>query len=342
MSHTPDNITNKINTESKKINYTELYGREIGFTTLAIIITIIISMYFIILIKFKTYHKAWKDNENNIRCNPIYMPFSKYISSGPLFEKPISGSENMKSCVNNISANFSSDYNSDFKGVFTNIEKFYNMIIDSITQIGVLFQTLKRSFQRLIQVIMNRFSILSNVIKSIANRIFNMFSIFPDIFMIFWSILLEFVNIMKYALVYLVNLLYKCIIGPIASLVTTISTWAILLIVFFLIALYLMLASIPFGPWPFFLGATVIFAILMVVLIPISFYLRFLFIILMTVINLINKKVMQFIDSIDTGINIDTARFDAMRSAYIIKKEYEGGNNLFSSPSFDECKKLFK
>tara|TARA_B100000787_G_scaffold161547_5_gene141491 strand:+ start:6363 stop:7394 length:1032 start_codon:yes stop_codon:yes gene_type:complete len=337
-----DTIINKINIESKKIKYTELYGNDIIFTTVAIVITIIISIYFIILINFKKYHKAWKDNENNIRCNPVFMPFSKYISTGPLFGNPISGSENLNYCVNNISVNVSADYSTDFTGVFKNIDIFYNLITDSIITLKLMFASLIRLFAEVTKVMMKRFNILSSIITSLIDKVIITFNIFPTIFMVVWNIVLEFINIIKYILICLVNLLYKCVLGPVASLVEMLTIWGVLIIVFMLISLLMMFSSMPFGPWPFFLGATILFAVLMVILMPISYFIKVLFIILLTIINKINEKVLTFLLGIDTGMYINTVKYDNMRSAYIIKKENEGRKNLFSPPNFDDCKKIFK
>tara|TARA_Y100000389_G_C17465510_1_gene525145 strand:- start:2666 stop:3703 length:1038 start_codon:yes stop_codon:yes gene_type:complete len=338
----PTNILNKINNESKKIKYTELYGNDILFTTIAIIITIIISIYFIILINFKKYHKAWYDDKNNIRCNPVFMPFSKYISTGPLFGKPISGSENLKFCVDKISVNVSNDYDTGFTGIFKNLDNYYNLLIDAVTTVGLLLSGVQRIFFELIKLIMNRFKILSHVITTFIQKVMMTFSIFPLLFSIIWNILLEFINIIKYILIYLVNLLYKCVLGPVASLVETISIWSILLIVFLVYSLLLFFSNLIFGIWPFFLGATIIFAILIVILVPVSLYVKFLFLILLTIINKINEKVINFLDLIDTGIDTNQPRFNSMRANYIDKKQGEGRRNLFSTPSFDDCKKIFK
>lgn len=335
------NILNKINNESKKIKYTELYGNDILFTLTAIIITIIIAIYFVILINFKKYHKAWYDNENNIRCNPVYMPFSKFISTGPLFGKPISGSENLKSCVDNISVNISNDYDTGFTGIFKNLDNYFSLLTDAVSTVGLLLASVQRIFFKLIELIMNRFKILSHVITTFVQKVMMTLSIFPTLFITIWNILLEFINVIKYILIYLVNLLYKCVLGPVASLVETITIWCILLIVFLVYALLLFFSSLIFGPWPFFLGAAIIFAILIVILVPVSLYVNLLFLILITIINKINEKVIDFLDLIDTGIDTNQSRFNSMRSNYIDKKEGEGRRNLFSTPSFDDCKKIF-
>ena len=331
-----------VNNESKKIKYTELYGNDIIFTILAIIITIIISIYFIILINFKKYHKAWKDNENNIRCNPVFMPFSKYISTGSLFGKPISGSENLKFCVDQISVNVSSDYGTGFNGMFKNLSNYYELLINAVTTLGLLLASIKRLFFELIKLIMNRFKMLSHAITTFVLKVMMSFSVFPLLFMILWNILLEFINVIKYILIYLVNLLYKCVLGPVVSLIETMIVWCVLLVVFLVYALLLLFSSIPFGPWPFFLGATILFAVLMVILIPITLYVKILSIILLTIINKVNEKVQGFLTILDTGIDTNQQRFNAMRSRYLDNKKSEGRRNLFSLPSFDECKKIFE
>ena len=335
-------ILNKINSESKKIKYTELYGNDILITLTAIIITIIISVYFIILINFKKYHKAWNDNENNIRCNPIYMPFSKYISTGPLFQKPISGSENLKYCIDNISKDISHDYDDGFTGIFKNLNDYYNLITDAISTIGLLLGTIKRLFLVLINVIMNRIGILSDTIITVIQKVMLTFTIFPFIFSVIWNVILGFINLIKYVLIYLVNLLYVCVLGPVARLVQTMTIWNILLIVLFLISILLFFAGLyPFGPWPFFLAASILLAVLAVILIPITLYVKLLFAILFKVVLVINKKVLAFVNLIDTGMNIDQGRYNRRRSNYIDKKENEGITKLFSTPSFNDCKQIF-
>tara|TARA_B100000614_G_scaffold261387_1_gene290826 strand:+ start:642 stop:1682 length:1041 start_codon:yes stop_codon:yes gene_type:complete len=345
MTDIKHEILNKINSESKKITYTELYGNDVLFTLTAIIITIIISVYFIILINFKKYHKAWNDNENNIRCNPIYMPFSKYISTGPLFNKPISGSENLKYCIDNISKDISHDYDYDngFTGIFKNLNSYYSLITDAISTIGLLLTTIKRLFLVLINVIMNRIGILSDTIITVIQKVMLTFTIFPFIFSVIWNVILGFINLIKYVLIYLVNLLYICVLGPIARLIQTMSIWNILLIVFFLIAILLFFGSLyPFGPWPFYLAASILLAVLAVILIPITLYVKLLFAIIFKVVLVVNAKVLAFVNLIDTGIPIDQGKYNRRRSNYIDKKEYEGSQKLFSTPSFNDCKQIFK
>tara|TARA_Y100001935_G_C17292722_1_gene504374 strand:- start:86 stop:1132 length:1047 start_codon:yes stop_codon:yes gene_type:complete len=337
-----NNILNNINNESKKIKYTELYGSDVLFTIIAVIITIAISIYFIILINFKKYHKAWKDNENNIRCNPIYMPFSRYISSGPLFSNPISSSENFKYCVDGISTNITGEYNTDFTSIFSNVENLYNFITDSMTTLVTVLAAIKELFMQLVKTILGRFVMLSDIMTELITKAFTAIQIFPALFSVFWSVLLQFVTVIKYIMIYLINLLYKCILGPVGSLVGLTDVWSSLLIIFFIIANLYFWLNLPFGGWQVFLAALILFAVLIAILFPIVFFVKYLFIILFTIITKINQKVMQFIYKIDTGIYIHTPKFDAMRTAYLSEKEEESRRNLFSPPSFDDCKNLFK
>lgn len=335
-------ILNKINTESKKIQYTELYGNDILFTIIAIIITIIITIYFVILINFKKYHKAWKDNENNIRCNPVFMPFSKYISSGPLFGNAISGSENLKFCVDNISGNVSSDYSADFTGVFKYIDGFYNLITDSIITLKLMLATLLGIFMQITKIVMKKFNILSDTITTLIHKTLSTFNIFPFIFLIIFNIIISLINVIKYILICLINLLYRCVLGPVASLVQLLSIWGVLLIVLFLISFFLMLGNLPFGIWPVYLALTILCGVLIALLVPVSAFTSLLFIILLTIINKLNEKVMGFLDGLETGLYINHNRHDYMRSSYINKKENEASDNLFSPPNFNDCKKVFE
>jgi len=334
-------IIDKINTESKKIKYTELYGNDIIFTTIAIIITIIITIYFIVLINFKKYHKAWKENENNIRCNPVFMPFSKYISTGSLFGTPISGSENLKYCVDNISVNVSGDYSADFTGVFKNMTNMYGLIENSITILKQLVSSLIELFKEIINVVLRKMGIISMIISSLINTVITVFDFFPIIFSVAVNVVFELINVIKYILICVVNLTYKCVLGPVASLVQLLTVWGTLLMVLLLISLLFMFSNIPFGIWPFYLGVTILAGVLMALLMPISLLTNVLFIALFGIITKINMAVMGFIDGIDTGEYINHNIYDSMRRDYITRKKTEAGNNLFSPPNFDDCKKIF-
>ena len=341
MANNDSTIISKINAEYKKIQYTELYGNDIIFTTIAVIITIIIAIYFIILINFKKYHKAWKDNENNIRCNPVYMPFSKYISTGSLFGTPISGSENLKYCVDNISVNVSGDYSADFTGVFKNMADMYSLIENSITILKQLVSSLIELFKEIINVVLRKMGMLSIIISSLINTVITVFNLFPVIFSVVVNIVFELINVIKYILICVVNLTYKCVLGPVAGLVQLLTVWGTMLMVLLLISILFMFSNIPFGIWPFYLGVTILAGVLMAILMPISLLTNVLFIALFTIITKVNTSVMGFIDGLDTGEYINHNRIDSMRRDYITRKKTEAGNNLFSPPNFDDCKKIF-
>jgi len=337
-----NNIINTINSESEKVKFSELYGNDIVFTILALIITFFITLYFIILINFKKYHKAWKENENNIRCQPIFMPFSKYISEGPLFNKPISGSENFKYCVDKMSGNISQDYSNDFTGIRKYIDNFYRLIVDSIISVKLLLNIVLQFFYELIKNILSRFVFLTKIIKNIITRALNSLNIISMLFKVFWTLVIHLITLIKYILIYLINLLYLCILGPVGRLIMLITTWVVIVAVVYIIMFFFFLINIPLGGWPFFLGATLLMASLLVIIAPVTVFINLLFLALVNVITRLNSAVMNLIDMLDIGITPDYDRYEEQQRTYLINQRLEAIKNPFEAPSFDRCLDKFK
>ena len=337
-----NNIINTINSESEKVKFSELYGNDIVFTILALIITFFITLYFIILINFKKYHKAWKENENNIRCQPIFMPFSKYISEGPLFNKPISGSENFKYCVDKMSGNISQDYSNDFTGIRKYIDNFYRLIVDSIISVKLLLNIVLQFFYELIKNILSRFVFLTKIIKNIITRALNSLNIISMLFKVFWTLVIHLITLIKYILIYLINLLYLCILGPVGRLIMLITTWVVIVAVVYIIMFFFFLINIPFGGWPFFLGAALLMASLLVIIAPVTVFINLLFLALVNVITRLNSAVMNLIDMLDIGITPEHDRYEEQRRVFLINQRLEAIKNPFEAPSFDKCLDKFK
>lgn len=337
------NILNIINSESEKINFSELYGNDIFFTVLALLTTFFIVLYFVILINFKKYHKAWKDNENNIRCQPMFMPFSKYISEGPLFSKPISGEENLKYCIDKISVNISKDYDSDFTGIMKYINVLYETLTNSIITLKLILTSVFKFFYELIKKIFERFKILKDIISLLADRILLSLDVFKNIFVAIWKVVVHLVDLIKFILIYAINLLYKCILGPLARLIMLISIWTTIATIVYVIMFILFLVNIPFGGWPFFLAASIIMAALLVTIIPTTILINFFFLLLVKAVIGLTNLIMDFIDLIDIGgATPDYQRYRRQRVDYLNRERMNASINPTELPKFNDCIDTFK
>ena len=136
------------------------------------------------------------------------MPFSKYISEGPLFSKPITASENFKYCVDKITGNVSLNYSKDFTGIEKIINDFYNLIKNSIITVKLLLRSILEFFYELINIILRRFNLLNTIIKDTLTRAFNSLNILGLVFSIFWKLMEHLISLIKFVIVYLINLLY--------------------------------------------------------------------------------------------------------------------------------------
>lgn len=270
------------------------------------------------------------------------MPFSKYISEGPLFNKPISGSENLKYCVDKISGNISQDYSNDFTGIRKYIDNFYRLIVDSIITVKILLKTVLEFFYELIKIILSRFVLLNTIISDIIKRAFNSLNMLNTLFKVFWTVIIHLISLIKYILIYLINLLYLCILGPIGRLIMLITTWVVIIVVVYVIMLLFFLINLPFGGWPFFLGAALVMASLLIIIAPVTVFINLLFLVLVNVITRLNSAAMNLIEMLDIGITPDHDRFQEQRRTYLINQRLEAIKNPFEAPSFDKCLDQFK
>lgn len=241
MSGEKDNINN-INNFFDNLTFYDKYQNDIWIAIIVILITVSISLYYL----FFNYLKSQKNNYEEQKCNPLFMPFVSIIKNDTFDGKFVA--ENMKSCFNKLNFDVGLDLTSPIKFIMGLLRGIFYIIITLLLGILNFILYIFSMILKIILWIFQRFQLLlmeSNIgfigILEFTNKLLAMLTT------IFYSLILA-VDMIRYsfqimALAVLGALVIPSIIAFVIALVATIVTYILAWIFKVLSGLFYALAA---------------------------------------------------------------------------------------------------
>lgn len=241
MPEEKDNINN-INNFFDNLTFYDKYQNDIWIAIIVILITVSISFYYL----FFNYLKSQKNNYEEQRCNPLFMPFVSIIKNDTFDDKFVA--DNMKSCFNKWNFDVGLDLTSPIKFIMGLLRGIFYIIITLLLGLLNFILYIFSMILKIILWIFQRFQLLlmeSNVgfigILEFTNKLLAMLTT------VFYSLILA-VDMIRYsfqimALAVLGALVLPSIIAFAIALVATIVTFILAWIFKVLSGLFYALAA---------------------------------------------------------------------------------------------------
>ena len=223
MAEEKDNINN-INNFFDNLTFYEKYQNDIWITIIVILISVSISLYYL----FFNYLKSQKNNYEEQKCNPLFMPFISIIKNDNFENKFVA--DNMKSCFNKLNLDVGLDLTSPIKFIMGILKGIFYIIITLVLGVLNFMLYIFSMILKIILWIFQRFQLLlmeSNIgfigILEFTNKLLAMLTT------VFYSLILA-VDMIRYsfqimALAVLGALVLPSIIAFAIALVATIVTF---------------------------------------------------------------------------------------------------------------------
>jgi len=274
------------------MSYSEQYNYDIWFTIIAVIIVLVLTIYFYIDNFIKSQRPNWKNN----KCNPLYMPFADALAgsvdaddnqidpSGNFAEK------NFNECLNDLTFGISLDVKQPINVIFGIFKSMFAFLASIVSQIVAFFMYLLNLIFQLFNALVERLKLILHQVNIVLIR-GNTFlqNIIYSLQDIYFTVVVG-VELLKTLIVASLNVMASTfLIGGIAQFGAVLS----LLIGFILIASILS-ASFFLAPFsvPFWTLAA-IYTILLLISIAV-----------MIIAILLYLKVLEFGKGVLSGINI--------------------------------------
>ena len=235
------NIQDNIINYYDNLTFYQKHENDIWITIILIFLTITISIYYLII----NYLKSQKNNFEEIKCNPIFMPFVSFIKSDTFDENFVK--DNMKSCFDNIAFDIGLDLKSPINFIIGIIKGIFITIITLVLSILNFMLYIFSIILKIILWVFERFQLLlmeSNIgfisILEFTNKLLAMLTT------AFYTLILA-VDMIRYsfqimALAVLGALVLPSIIAFAIALVLTVVTFALALVFKILAATFLAIA----------------------------------------------------------------------------------------------------
>lgn len=154
------------------MSYSEQYNYDIWFTIIAIIIVLVLTIYFYIDNFIKSQRPNWKNN----KCNPLYMPFADTLAgsvdadgnqidpSGNFAEK------NFNECLNDLTFGISLDVKQPINIIFGIFKSMFAFLASIVSQIVAFFMYLLNLIFQLFNALVERLKLILHQVNIVLIR----------------------------------------------------------------------------------------------------------------------------------------------------------------------------
>lgn len=154
------------------MTYSEQYNFDIWFTIIAIIIVLVLTIYFYIDNFIKSQRPNWKNN----KCNPLYMPFASALAgsvdadgnqidpSGNFAEK------NFNECLNDLTFGISLDVKQPINVIFGIFKSMFAFLASIVSQIVAFFMYLLNLIFQLFNALVERLKLILHQVNIVLIR----------------------------------------------------------------------------------------------------------------------------------------------------------------------------
>ena len=154
------------------MTYSEQYNYDIWFTIIAIIIVLVLTIYFYIDNFIKSQRPNWKNN----KCNPLYMPFADTLAgsvdadgnqidpSGSFAEK------NFNECLNDLTFGISLDVKQPINVIFGIFKSMFAFLASIVSQIVAFFMYLLNLIFQLFNALVERLKLILHQVNIVLIR----------------------------------------------------------------------------------------------------------------------------------------------------------------------------
>jgi hypothetical protein len=154
------------------MTYSEQYNYDIWFTIIAIIIVLVLTIYFYIDNFIKSQRPNWKNN----KCNPLYMPFASALAgsvdadgnqidpSGNFAEK------NFNECLNDLTYGISLDAKQPINAIFGIFKSMFAFLASIVSQIVAFFMYLLNLIFQLFNALVERLKLILHQVNIVLIR----------------------------------------------------------------------------------------------------------------------------------------------------------------------------
>ena len=243
-------IKNKINNYYNNLSYSEEYSNDIWLTTIIIILTIAIFLYFYITNKLQTFKRDW----SKYQCNPFYMPFAAIINPQPDQSAMEYTSKNFSQCMDKknyeIGLIVQKPINNAMDSFFGLFDFFTDMAEEIQTFLLFISELLIKLYEFIISKIKRIIDEINKIFISVTNVLGNILGFFTSIY----HMLVLFLSSLKLLIAAASMAFLLTIVTP--SIAVTVSLWAI--------TLSAGVAWLTNTPWPWFLALKILWIILLI------------------------------------------------------------------------------
>jgi hypothetical protein len=154
------------------MSYSEQYNYDIWFTIIAVIIVLVLTIYFYIDNFIKSQRPNWKNN----KCNPLYMPFAGALAesidadgnqidpSGNFAEK------NFNECLNDLTFGISLDVKQPINVIFGIFKSMFAFLASIVSQIVAFFMYLLNLIFQLFNALVERLKLILHQVNIVLIR----------------------------------------------------------------------------------------------------------------------------------------------------------------------------
>ena len=254
--------------------FNEKYGNDISITIVLIIITIFVTVYFLILGTIKSQRAVWEKN----KCNPFFMPFASIITDNKDSKGEYKNSyseENFNQCLNELNYEVGGAFKTPLDSMLTFIMGIFNFAASVVNQIFSFFLYL-------LNLILDFFKLLTGYVADLVNRS----NVVLQNFMAIINFLLDTIDVIKYTLMNLFEFLalgFFLLVSKfgLVFVIPSVATYIILSLIAAIAAIMAALFGwLPFGGGIPFIVAASITALFVIVAFIIMVFFIALFIIL--------------------------------------------------------------
>jgi len=162
-------IDENIKNVFENMSYSEQYNYDIWFTIIAIIIVLVLTIYFYIDNFIKSQRPNWKNN----KCNPLYMPFASALAGDQDSLNDPSGNfaeKNFNECLNDLTFGISLDAKQPINAIFGIFKSMFAFLASIVSQIVAFFMYLLNLIFQLFNALVERLKLILHQVNIVLIR----------------------------------------------------------------------------------------------------------------------------------------------------------------------------
>lgn len=154
------------------MSYSEQYNYDIWFTIIAIIIVLVLTIYFYIDNFIKSQRPNWKNN----KCNPLYMPFADALAGSedadgnPIDPSGNFAEKNFNECLNDLTYGISLDVKQPINVIFGIFKSMFAFLASIVSQIVAFFMYLLNLIFQLFNALVERLKLILHQVNIVLIR----------------------------------------------------------------------------------------------------------------------------------------------------------------------------